>query len=175
MTVDNPDVRIRRALPVDVPELTELIRSAMAQYARASGIPTLLDSQKETEADVLRHVLEDTVLIAESHGHLAGTVRLTVMPDRTAYFSRFAVSTRRQQSGIGKKLITVAEELLREQGATEILLHTAVQNKPLVGIYTGKGFELVEVATDRGYERGLFRKRLVRGSDSGPVESGDCG
>jgi len=58
----NPEVRIRRAVPEDVPAIAELIQTAMRQYAQISGIPTPLDSQKETQADVLRHVLEDVVL-----------------------------------------------------------------------------------------------------------------
>lgn len=171
----NPEVRIRRALPEDVPAISELIQTAMRQYAQISGIPTPLDSQKETHADILRHVLEDIVLVAEAHGQLAGTVRLTIQPDGTAYFSRFAVSARRRQSGIGKKLIALSEALLLDAGATEILLHTAVQNKALVGLYTSKGFELVEVKTDRGYERGLFRKQLVREPENGPGELAGSG
>lgn len=159
-----PDLRIRRAEPADVPELHDLIQSAMAQYAQRSGIPTLLDSQKETQADVLLHVVEDIVLVAESHGHLTGTARLTIQPDRTAYFSRFAVSLHRQQSGIGKRLFAAAETYLRNAGVKMILLHTAINNKSLVNLYTASGFELISVANDRGYARGTFRKILVKES-----------
>ena len=171
----NPDVRIRKAIPKDAPALIELIQASMRQYAQDSGIPTLLDALMETPADMLAHIESDTVLIAESHGQVVGTVRLSIRPDHTAYFSRFAVVTRKRQSGIGKKLIALAEALMTEAGATEIRLHTAVQNKPLVNLYSGKGFELIETSTDRGYERGLFRKRLFTDSKSERPESADSG
>jgi N-acetylglutamate synthase-like GNAT family acetyltransferase len=168
-----PDLRIRRAEPADVPALHDLIQSAMAQYALRSGIPTLLDSQKETQADVLQHVVEDIVLVAESHGHLTGTARLTIQADRTAYFSRFAVSLQRQQSGIGKRLFAAAEAHLLNAGVTTVLLHTAINNKSLVSLYTARGFELISVANDRGYARGTFRKILVRESAAQQAPSGD--
>ncbi len=171
----NPDVRIREAVAEDAPVLLELIRSSFRQYAEDSGIRSPLDAMQETEADMLAHIETDLVLIAESHGQLVGTVRLTIQPDKTAYFGRFAVVTRRRQSGIGKKLISLAEELMAERGATWLFLHTAVQNKALVKLYEGKGFELIEVSTDRGYERGLFRKRLRADSGTGQPGSADSG
>lgn len=164
------EIRIRRAKPADVSELAILLQTAMAHYAQVSGIPTVLDSQRETEADIRRHIEEDMVLVAESPGGIVGTARLTLRPDGTAYFSRFAVAHGRRQSGIGKRLLLVAVDLLREAGATEILLHTAIANHPLVGLYTSQGFELVSVAHDRGYARGLFCKKLTnQADDSKPV------
>ena len=168
------EVHIRQAVPEDVPALMGLILTAMTQYAHHSGITTLLDSQKETAADVLLHVVEDMVLVAESRGHLAGTVRLTIQPDGTAYFSRFAVYAQRQQSGIGKHLFEAAEIYLRQAGVTEILLHTAINNKPLVGLYTARGFELVSVSHDRGYARGTFRKMMVKDPAAAPEFQENC-
>lgn len=155
------ELRIRKAGLADIPELASLLQTAMAHYAQVSGIPTMLDSQRETEADIRRHIEEDTVLVAESHGCIAGTCRLTLQTDGSAYFSRFAVAHTRRKSGIGKQLLLVACELLQQAGAREICLHTAIANQPLVGLYTSQGFELVSVSHDRGYARGLFRKVLV--------------
>lgn len=154
------EIRIRKANEGDIPELVDLIKTAMAHYAQISGIPTVLDSQRETEVDVRRHIEEDTVLVAEGHGCIVGTARLSLNADGTAYFSRFAVAHGRRQSGIGKMLLMVAADLLRDMGAREVLLHTAIANQALVGLYCRQGFELVSVAHDRGYARGLFRKKL---------------
>ncbi len=164
-------VRIRKATAEDAPAITALLRTSMAQYAEASGIPTLLDAQRESEADVRCHIEDDLVLVAETPESIDGTVRLHLEPDGTAYFSRFAVAPGRRKTGIGKYLLLVAVELLVEAGATEMLLHTAIANQPLVTLYTNQGFELIDVSYDRGYARGLFRKVLKpKGVDKPPEE-----
>lgn len=162
----NSSVRIRKATEADAPAIASLLRTSMAQYAEVSGIPTMLDAQRETEADILHHIQQDLVLVAETPGSIDGTVRLRLENDKKAYFSRFAVAPNRRKTGIGKHLLMVAVDLLSEAGADEILLHTAISNQPLVALYTSQGFELVSVSHDRGYARGLFRK-VLRPAESG--------
>lgn len=152
---------IRRAVESDAAELLELIRIAMAVYARNSEIGTLLDSQLETQDELLAHVRADHVLVAERRGKLVGTVRLVHRADSdVAYFSRFAVLPSLHLSGVGKLLYTAAEDWLRDQGVRIIRLHTALTNKQLVAFYQARGFQLIETKTTRGYPRGLFQKML---------------
>lgn len=152
---------IRQASERDAPEILELIRIAMAVYARNSGIGTLLDSQLETLDELLAHMRTDHVLVAERRGKLVGTVRLVHCSDSDlAYFSRFAVLPSLHLSGVGKLLYKSAEDWLCSQGVRIIRLHTALSNRPLVAFYEARGFQLIETKTARGYPRGLFQKIL---------------
>ena len=155
------ELHIRQATDADAPELLELIRIAMAVYARNSGIGTLLESQLETLDELLAHLRADHVLVAERRGRLIGTVRLIHGEDDTAYFSRFAVLPSLHLSGVGKRLYLTAESWLRSQGVHYVRLHTALSNEPLVAFYKSRGFQLIETKTTRGYPRGLFQKELV--------------
>jgi ribosomal protein S18 acetylase RimI-like enzyme len=155
------ELLIRQANDADAPDLLELIRIAMAVYARNSGIGTLLESQLETLDELLAHLHADHVLVAEKRGRLIGTVRLVHGEDDTAYFSRFAVLPTLHLSGVGKRIYQAAEEWLRSQGVRFVRLHTALTNQPLVSFYESRGFKLIETKTTRGYPRGLFQKELV--------------
>lgn len=154
------ELQIRTATDADAPELLELIRIAMAVYARNSGIGTLLESQLETLDELIAHLHADHVLVAERRGHLVGTVRLVHGEDDTAYFSRFAVLPSLHLSGVGKRIYQAAEEWLRSQGIHYVRLHTALTNQALVAFYESRGFCLVEIKNSRGYPRGLFQKEL---------------
>jgi GNAT superfamily N-acetyltransferase len=156
------EIIIRQAGPDDGPELLELIRIAMAVYARNSGIGSILESQRETLAELMVHIRADHVLVAEHRGRLIGTVRLIHQAeDDSAYFSRFAVLPSLQMSGVGKLLYQAAEDWLRRQGVRTIRLHTALTNEPLVSFYLVRGFILIETKTTRGYPRGLFQKTFM--------------
>jgi ribosomal protein S18 acetylase RimI-like enzyme len=152
------EIHIREATLRDGPELMALIRAAMADYARASGISTLLESQMETLDDIQAHILSDHVLVAEHRGRLAGTVRLVSNGGRTAYFSRFAVLPSLRRTGVGQMVYQAAEDWLRSKGFTTVWLHTAMTNKPLVDFYESRGFRLIEESAARGYPRGTFQK-----------------
>jgi ribosomal protein S18 acetylase RimI-like enzyme len=161
MLMTQSELLIRQANDADAPDLLELIRIAMAVYARNSGIGTLLESQLETLDELLAHLHADHVLVAEKRGRLIGTVRLVHGEDDTAYFSRFAVLPTLHLSGVGKRIYQAAEEWLRSQGVRFVRLHTALTNQPLVSFYESRGFKLIETKTTRGYPRGLFQKELV--------------
>lgn len=154
------DITIRQAEAADGPELLELIRVAMAVYAKNSGINTLLESQAETLEDITEHIRTDHVLVAENRGRLAGTVRLVFAGEGLAYFSRFAVLPVFHRSGVGKMLCEAAENWLRAQSVRKVRLYTALSNPPLVAFYESRGFRLTEKSTSRGYPRGTFEKEL---------------
>ncbi len=154
------DIHIRQAVLADGPELLSLIRTAMADYAKKSGIDAPLESQTETLAELLVHLQSDFVLVAEHRGRLIGTVRLVHGEDDSAYFSRFAVLPALHQTGVGKLLYQAAEVWLKSRGVRTIILHTALSNLPLVAFYQSRGFQLIEKSTARGYPRGTFQKVL---------------
>ncbi|MHB8962637.1 MAG: GNAT family N-acetyltransferase [Saccharofermentanales bacterium] len=156
-------IHIRRAVQEDAGVLSVIIRSAMTKYKEDSGITGSLDSLKETQADIVRHIGEDTVLIAFHMDEAIGTVRISELSPSAAEISRFAVLPSAQRTGVGSKLFNEAEKIILLQGFSRIMLHTALSNHPLVRFYSSKGFEHTGTSTERGYPRGTFVKNLQPG------------
>lgn len=150
---------IRKAELSDVPEIQNVIRVAMAQYIKDSGIPSTLDSMTESQADLEKYICNDYFLIAFYEKKPAGTLRVSAISEREAYISRFAVLPSMQKLGIGSRLFEAAENYLKENGFLSVSLHTSLNNTALVRFYTARHFVLQETKTDRGYPRGLFVKK----------------
>lgn len=77
-----------------------------------------------------------------------------------AYISRFAVTSKARKNGLGVKLIDYALTCPEYTNSGLVILHTAVSNRPMKDFYFNRGFELLDSEHSRGYERGLFIKRL---------------
>jgi ribosomal protein S18 acetylase RimI-like enzyme len=162
-------VRVRAAVAEDAPALHALIREAMRLYAEASDIPGTLESLMESVADVLRHVREDDVLVAE-YGHegaysLVGTLRLSTAdePD-VAYLSRFAVDPDVQRIGVGGALMHAVDAYATARGLRTVRLHTALANVPLIRFYRARGFAVMDAEVSRGYPRARLEKRYGKGA-----------
>ena len=177
---------LRPATVSDIPEMHRVISVAMAQYAKDSSIPTVLDALLETEEDLKEYVLRDYFLLAFRGDNLVGTLRISRIGEhsndsmkseapirckdrgdshdsenfsqKTAYISRFAVLPSMQKLGVGNALFLKAEEYLKANGIQRVFLHTALTNAHLVRFYTKRKFERIETTTDRGYPRGTFVK-----------------
>ena len=163
-------VRIRRAVLGDAPALLQLIQEAMRLYAEASGIPGTLESLREEQSDVERHIRDDVVLVAEYvHGEeasLVGTLRLSFGDGPgEAYLSRFAVDPDLQRIGVGGALMHAVDLHAAAQGLRRIRLHTAMSNLPLIRFYRARGFEPVGSESSRGYPRALLEKHYPGQAD----------
>ena len=79
---------------------------------------------------------------------------------RIAYFARFAVWDTWRSLGIGNYLLSHCESFARSTSCSHMLLHTALSNKGMVAYYEAHGFKLLSSDQSRGYDRGLFAKRL---------------
>ncbi len=166
---------LRQATVSDLPEMHRVISAAMTQYAKDSSIPTVLEALRETQEDLLEYVLHDYFLLAFREEKLVGTLRISLVNEksilpstpvdvpnrRTAYISRFAVLSSMQKLGVGNALFSEAEEYIKINGYQKAVLHTALTNAPLVRFYTKRKFILVETKTDRGYPRGTFIKHYA--------------
>lgn len=154
---------LRQATVSDLPEMHRVITVAMAQYAKDSSIPTLLDALVETEDDLRNYVLNDYFILAFHGNSLVGTLRISSDEDNkgTSYISRFAVLPSVQNRGVGNALFVQAENYLKSKDCETVLLHTALTNTPLVRFYTKRNFKLVETKSDKGYPRGTFVKHYA--------------
>lgn len=178
--------QLRQATVSDIPEMQRVITVAMAQYAKDSAIPTVLDALLETEENLREYVLRDYFLLAFRSDKLVGTLRISRLDETraqtgnavdrlvndpvavavpastttssTAYISRFAVLPSMQKLGVGDALFSKAEEYLKNNGYQRVILHTALTNAHLVRFYMKRKFERIETRTDRGYPRGTFVK-----------------
>lgn len=145
--------QIRAAAYKDIPAIADITREAFTEYAHMSpqADPEAL---RETEADIKRDIDTKIVLIAVRDDTPVGSVRIAVDKEtETAYLSRFAVKLTAQNSGIGKSLMKMVDELMQKYGVKRLSLHTDSKLAPLIRFYYGRGFYIESTDTSRGYVR----------------------
>ena len=102
------------------------------------------------------------VYVAYIRNQVVGSVRIEILDENTAYLSRFGVSMKYQNLGIGKSMMNALDMDLAELGIKEIILHTASKATSLVRFYYNRGFYVDEVSKDKGYIRILMRKQVPK-------------
>ncbi|HEY4201618.1 MAG TPA: GNAT family N-acetyltransferase [Devosiaceae bacterium] len=155
-----------------VSELTALLHRAYARLA-AMGLRYMATHQGD---EVTRQrIAEGECFIALLEGRICGTI-VVKGSDKTkgcpwydrpgvASLGQFAVEPELQSNGLGRRLITMAEQQAAAAGASEIALDTAEPATHLVGWYTRLGYRFVEYAqwTHTNYRSVILSKPLVAG------------
>ncbi|KZL89670.1 GNAT family N-acetyltransferase [Clostridium magnum] len=149
---------VRRATCEDVPQIKEISKDAFRIYAERAEITEFVSPLNESNQDVEKEIENKVVLVGLVDGVLVGSVRVEVKPDKTAYLSRFAVREEFQNRGIGKILMNAVDIAMKEEGVTNLYLHTASRMLSLVRFYYGRGFYIESTTKDRGYIRALLCK-----------------
>ena len=126
---------IRTATEADLNSILDLVNSAF-QVERFFKNRERLDSE-----DLAHHFKDGTFLLAEEEGHLAGCIYVTRHGDR-AYFGLLSVDPSHQKNGIGRRLISAAEEFARETGARFMDLKLIHLRTELPGIYEKLGYQI---------------------------------
>lgn len=134
-----------------VPDITALLHRA---YARLGGMGlnyTAVDQSPEVTAKRIRG---GTCFVATMDDTLVGTivVQPTYAQNECDYFTRpgvaaahqFAVEPTRQGLGIGRSLLSKAEEWATDQGFRELAMDTAEQATHLIDLYKGLGYRHVD-------------------------------
>lgn len=164
-------VKIREWVPGDdVRPVTALLHRAYAELA-AMGLRYVATHQDD-ETTRLR-LAKDTSWVAEDAGVLVGTIAVCPWTSlRNAaegyrrpglwLFHQFGVDPPCQRRGIGSKLLAVAEDHARRNGATEFACDTAEGATHLIALYERLGFEIVGEADfeDTNYKSFILVKRL---------------
>ena len=175
MEIFGEDIIIREAFPEEASAIRDLTVKAMEFYRQNSGInKDVLESLTESVESVKERIRRHHCLVAASAGTPLGTITVSycdnpmkysfsVQTGRTlseyrdcAYISRFAVSERFRDTGLG---VALMGEALRTPVVTRsglALLHTSVSNVKMRDFYFNRGFILLDSEDSRGYERGLF-------------------
>lgn len=152
-------VSIVPATTQHINSIYNITRDAFNQYVKDANIPGTPDALKETLDDIAKDINEKKVFVALVNDIPAGSIRLTVKPDSTAYISRFGVLLGYQSLGIGRSLIKESIEFLKSNNLNSVSLHTAA-NSGLVGFYSHFGFTTEEITHEKGYPRALMVLKL---------------
>lgn len=149
---------IRKAVESDAADIHKVLQESFVKYMRDAGISGTVDALEETEDDIRRDILSKEVFIAFIDDVPVGTIRVEILPDDSAYITRFGVIHSFQGSGIGKSLIGLVEKYLKSRNIKKAFLYTASKYSDLVRFYYGRGFYIESVSSDRGY----LRAKMVR-------------
>ncbi len=148
---------VKRASAVDADSILEITKQAFAKYIELAGIKDTA-ALHESKEDILNDIENKMVYVAYMNGVVVGSVRIEVRPDNTAYLSRFGVSDKHQNHGIGKAIMNAASADMLAMGIKYVELHTASKAASLVKFYYGRGFYVDSTTKDKGYTRALMRK-----------------
>lgn len=149
---------IRKATIEDAPAIAQIMQEAFKKYMLDTGLSGTMDALTESLQNIEADILEKEVYIALVDGNPVGTIRIKILPDQTAYISRFGVRLDYHNIGIGKSLMSLADKIMKTQGIKKVSLHTASKYRDLIRFYYGRGFYIDSTSTDRGYIRALLVK-----------------
>nr|WP_223297596.1 GNAT family N-acetyltransferase [Catenulispora acidiphila] len=140
------EAQIREATIADVPRIVPLIESAYRGDSSRGGWTTeadLLDGQRTDEADVTAAVTDagSRMILAEDGDDLLACC-LVQHRGTYAYFGMFAVSPTSQGTGLGKRVLAVAEDLARDDlGLTTMHMTVIRQRADLIAWYVRRGYK----------------------------------
>jgi GNAT superfamily N-acetyltransferase len=132
------EASIRIATNADIPALVRLINDAFVveQF--------VFEGDRINAEETQAFMDKGAFLIAEGGRGLAGCVYVEISGDR-GYLGLLAVEPLRQGTGLGRKLVTVAEDYFREAGCWAVDLRVISQRTPLPPFYRRLGY--VEIGT----------------------------
>ena len=153
---------VRPATEADIPKIMQITREAFANYCKLAKVDSSqITATTETFDDVLHDIATKDVYVAFINDIPVGSVRIEELGANRARLSRFAVKLDHQNHGIGKILMNVVDNSIREKGIKVLELFTASKFLPLIRFYYGRGFYIEEVSNDRGY----LRAKLIKEYD----------
>ncbi len=149
---------IRRAAAEDAAAIKEIMQESFSKYVKDTGLTGTVEALKESCGDIVNDIKNKYVFIAVIDSQAVGSVRVEILPDNTAYITRFGVKLSYNNIGVGKSLMNAVDELLMSKGIKEACLHTASKNFELVRFYYGMGFYIDSTTKNKGYVRALMAK-----------------
>jgi len=138
-------VTILPAAETDISALNSLVNSAYRGESSRKGWTTEADllGGIRTDEDALRTMLQNpavTILKYEAGNQLLGCVYLE-KKEQDLYLGMLTVSPEAQTNGIGKKLLSVAEQLAVNQQCRAITMTVIRQRHELIDWYNRRGYQ----------------------------------
>lgn len=149
---------IRKATVDDAQAIQSITQEAFKKYMKDTGLKGTMEALDESLEDITSDIRTKEVFVAFIDNTPVGTIRVQILPDNTAYISRFGVSLAYHNIGIGKSLMNLVDKLMYAKGIKRVSLHTASKYKDLIRFYYGRGFYIDSTSKDRGYIRALLVK-----------------
>lgn len=148
------DVTIEQAQPDDVPAIEALVREAYEPYiARIGRAPGPL------REDYAAIVATGRALVARRGGRVVGLLVLSVRPDHVLV-ENVAVAASERGTGLGARLLAIADDRARETGLSEVRLYTHERMTENLAYYPRRGYVETDRRTEDGFARVFFAKRL---------------
>ncbi len=147
-------MKIRPAYKNDATAISKCVAHAYGHYVERLGKPPgpMLDDY----ADIIdKHI----VYVAELNNSIVG---LFVLMEnyQPILLDNLAVDPAMQGQGIGTKLLSYAESIVRKKGHDSIQLYTHELMYENIDFYQGKGYQIVHKVTEKGYQRIYMHKKL---------------
>lgn len=151
----NDSPTIRRAEASDAAAMKACVESAYRHYISRIGKPPgpMVDDYPTV---VKRH----QAFVAESGGQVVGVLVL-ILKDKGMLLDNVAVRPEFQGSGLGRKLMELAESEARRQGFAQLDLYTHELMTENIDMYKRLGYMETERRTESGYPRVYMCKRLT--------------
>ncbi len=150
--MDPTDISPRRATIADAPRLNALARAAYAVY-----LPVIGREPMPMAADWAALLGEQEIWVLDGPGDgpadtLLGSLALQVRADHAVIWS-VAVAPERQQAGIGRALMSFAEQRARALALSELRLFTNARMTRNIELYRALGY--VEIRREQLADRSL--------------------
>lgn len=127
-------ISVRRATAADVPALTALVNRA---YAIEKDF---LDGERTTPSEIAELVESGSFLVLErAEGGAAAAVYVEIGADG-GYFGMLAVDPELQKTGLGTRLVRIAEAYCQAMGATAVRIRIINLREELSRWYTSLGY-----------------------------------
>lgn len=139
-------LRFRDATSADVDDVVRLVESAYRGESSKAGWTTEADllAGQRTDADAVRAIVESPttrMLLAADGAGLLGCCQLEQRA-AVAYFGMFAVRPGLQGDGIGKRILTEAERIARDEWQVHTMEMTVIgQRLDLIAWYARRGYQ----------------------------------
>ena len=149
---------VRPARPRDSVAVGDLVRTVYSKYVERIGKEPapMLEDYDAWIRDGEMWVLEGR------GGGVVGVLVMRSIEDRM-FVDNVAVAPGQQGRGLGRRLMTFAEERAKEAGLSEIRLYTNEKMHENLTFYGKLGFGEIDRRLDGGYPRVFMRKRLAPG------------
>jgi predicted N-acetyltransferase YhbS len=128
-------MNIRTATEIDLQPILILVNAAF-QVERF-----FKNQDRLTVADLEAHFRSGTFLVSEDEGKITGCVYVERKGDR-GYFGLLSVDPTRQKAGLGRQLISAAEEFARETGARFMDIRMINLRSELPPLYSRLGYQM---------------------------------
>lgn len=146
------EIRIERAVAADVPAVEALVREAYQPYvARIGREPGPLLQ------DYAAIVADGRTLVARRGDAVVGLLITSIHPDHVLV-ENVAVAAAERGTGLGTRLLAIADDQARAAGVGELRLYTHEKMTENLAYYPRRGFTETGRRAENGFSRVFFSR-----------------